>query len=359
MSVPLVSGVAALVWSQYPALSKSEVRQILTSTADDIGTSGRDIYYGYGKANSYRAVSYLPGWSYRKQKTISGTTAGAQTNYQMKLTIYNTSGTDTPGVVYLNGSARSDFGDLRFTKSDGVTLLDYWIESYTSGVSAVVWVEVDSIPASPGTVDIYLYYGNPSATSASNGAATFAFFDDFNGDSIDTSKWNTSGTVTVSNSEVTGQLLSKQGFATGNHAIRARARAVSANTYVTYMGWSNQIGGGSSLACIIYRTACTNPLYSCVSMQTYSPQSNSNVAVTGRQDDTNYHIFEARKLSSTATFTMDNTYNDGSLPASSTYIIPIAKYVWKDNANSGTGSAATYWDWVLVHNFVSPEPAWA
>ncbi len=60
-----------------------------------------------------------------RKLTIIGTTAGAQTNYQMKLTVYNSSGTDTPGTVHLRGNARSDFGDIRFTKSDGVTLLDY------------------------------------------------------------------------------------------------------------------------------------------------------------------------------------------------------------------------------------------
>ncbi len=85
-------------------------------------------YLGYAKS-----VINLSGWDYRKQKTITGTTAGAQTNYQMKLTVYNSTGTDTPGNVYLGGNARSDFGDIRFTKSDGATLLDYWIESYTSG----------------------------------------------------------------------------------------------------------------------------------------------------------------------------------------------------------------------------------
>ncbi|VVB85971.1 Halolysin [uncultured archaeon] len=179
MAAPHVSGVAALIWSQNPALSNNEVRQILTNTADDLGSPGRDIYYGYGRVNAYRAGS-LPGWSYRKQKTITGTTAGAQTNYQMKLTLYNSTGTDTPGNIYLGGNVRSDFGDIRFTKSDGVTLLDYWIESYTPGVSAVVWVKVDSIPASPGTANIYLYYGSPSATSASNGNNAFVFFDDFN-----------------------------------------------------------------------------------------------------------------------------------------------------------------------------------
>jgi subtilisin family serine protease len=35
----------------------------------------------------------ISGWDYRKQRTITGTTAGAQTNYQMKLTLYNTTGT--------------------------------------------------------------------------------------------------------------------------------------------------------------------------------------------------------------------------------------------------------------------------
>lgn len=152
----------------------------------------------------------ISGWDYRKQKTINGTTAGAQTNYQMKLTLYNSTGTDTPGNVYLGGNAMSDFGDIRFTKSDGVTLLDYWIESYTPGVSAVVWVKIDSIPASPSTANIYLYYGNPSATSVSNGDATFLLFDDFLGTSLDTTKWNkvtrfgySGNSISVSGSNIT------------------------------------------------------------------------------------------------------------------------------------------------------------
>jgi hypothetical protein len=51
-----------------------------------------------------------------------------------------------------------------------------------------IWVKVPFIPAST-TKTIYVYYGNPSATSTSNGTATFDFFDDFNDNSIDTSKW--------------------------------------------------------------------------------------------------------------------------------------------------------------------------
>ena len=72
---------------------------------------------------------------------------------------------------------RADFGDIRFTKSDGETLLDYWLESYDGGV-ATFWVKVDSIPASPDTIQIYVYYGNPDATTTSNHDATFKSISD-------------------------------------------------------------------------------------------------------------------------------------------------------------------------------------
>ncbi len=156
--------------------------EIVEFTASETGTYDAQVqartYSGSEIIGFAKTVVALPGWDYRKLKTITGTTA--QTNYQMKLTVHKASGTDTPGVVYLGGNVKDDFGDLRFTRSDGVTLLDYWIESYTSGVSAVVWVEVDSIPASPGTADIYIYYGNPSAASASNGKNTFLAYGGLN-----------------------------------------------------------------------------------------------------------------------------------------------------------------------------------
>ncbi|MCX9012231.1 MAG: DUF2341 domain-containing protein [Candidatus Methanoperedens sp.] len=164
------------------------------------------------------------GWFYRKQKNITGSTAGAQTNYQMKLTIYNSSGTDTPGNIYLGGNAKSDFSDLRFTKSDGVTLLDYWIESYTPGVNATVWVEVDSIPASPNTASIYLYYGNSFASSSSNIHNTFLFGDNFEDSSWTANNWNlfTGGYTLVSATQrdgSTGNVLKSNNNSGQTHII--------------------------------------------------------------------------------------------------------------------------------------------
>jgi len=57
MAAPHVAGVAALIWSVFPELSRDQVRQRLRETADDLGTEGFDIYYGYGRVNAWRAVA--------------------------------------------------------------------------------------------------------------------------------------------------------------------------------------------------------------------------------------------------------------------------------------------------------------
>jgi hypothetical protein len=109
---------------------------------------------------------------------------------------YNRALSDAEIQALYQAKARLDYEDIRFTDSDGSTLLNYWQEA-----DGRFWVKVPSIPAS-STKTIYVYYGNPGATSASNGTLTFDFFDDFLGTSLDTSKWYVvAGTsYTVSNS---------------------------------------------------------------------------------------------------------------------------------------------------------------
>ena len=125
-------------------------------------------------------------WKYRRPITIDNTNnSNTLTDYQIKLSL-NSSNFDF-------SKANSDGSDIRFTDSDGVTKLSYWIENWDStNQTATVWVKVNSIPAS-STKDIYMYYGNPSATSESNGDDTFVFFDDFNSGSLDGNKWYSNG----------------------------------------------------------------------------------------------------------------------------------------------------------------------
>ncbi len=56
---------------------------------------------------------FLSGWGRRKSKVVSGSTAGAQTNFQMQLTVYKSAGVDTNTEVYLGTNVGSGEENLR------------------------------------------------------------------------------------------------------------------------------------------------------------------------------------------------------------------------------------------------------
>lgn len=59
MATPHVSGVAALVWSNFPTASNQELRDALTGTAEDLGAPGRDDSFGYGLVRAQAALDDL------------------------------------------------------------------------------------------------------------------------------------------------------------------------------------------------------------------------------------------------------------------------------------------------------------
>lgn len=169
-------------------------------------------YDGYGGAFPWRSgiarSTNLTAWT----RLNSG---NALTNVANSVTIYY-DGTgyvchwwlgapDTSGIyrgypdlresVSLGGRCQTDFGDVRF--GQGATELDYWVEEQTDSSYAIIWVEVATIPADPDSTTIDIYYGRTGLTTASDGDATFDFFEDFE---IDLTKWTltvTGGTVTL------------------------------------------------------------------------------------------------------------------------------------------------------------------
>lgn len=89
--------------------------------------------------------------------------------------------------IKLNKTSRSDFGDLRFTDSDGVTLIGYQgrgkIVNKTDNWLATIRIKVRDIPAWPDKKVIYLYSGNSMATypeddSSEENALAEILFDD-------------------------------------------------------------------------------------------------------------------------------------------------------------------------------------
>lgn len=59
MATPAVSGVAALVWSNHPTCTGSQIRQVLKDTALDAGAAGKDDYFGYGIVQAADADAYI------------------------------------------------------------------------------------------------------------------------------------------------------------------------------------------------------------------------------------------------------------------------------------------------------------
>jgi len=152
-------------------------------------------------------MGWLTDWSYRKSITLSRA-SGAVSNYQMKLLVGESSGA-TGEDVDCAGHCLSNFNDLRFTASDGETLLDYWIESITGTTPnqlATVWIEFDSIGT--GDTTFYMYYGNAGAAAYSSIADTFIVGDDFergsNGDAIGGSWTLRRGDVDISTEQKYG-----------------------------------------------------------------------------------------------------------------------------------------------------------
>ena len=59
MSTPHVAGVAALLKSKHAELSNEEIREMLRTTAKDLGEEGKDDYYGYGMVDAYAALGII------------------------------------------------------------------------------------------------------------------------------------------------------------------------------------------------------------------------------------------------------------------------------------------------------------
>ncbi len=189
------------------------------------------------------------GYTYYKAHNITGSSDGALSDYQMKFIVHSGSGNDSGQDVFLNGHSLSWPNDIRFTNSNG-SLLNYWIESYDSN-NATFWVKVDCINAGQNSTLVGLYYGKSNESTGSNGSGTFTFFDDFQGSSLNLTKWASQPSdATVNNSVLSvngnnaGNVLSKDTYGVG-YALEFRMSITSTTQSDNFVGFfsSNPLCG--------------------------------------------------------------------------------------------------------------------
>jgi len=146
--------------------------------------SGNYTTYYYDSLNRLVNVTYndrvepvwLSGWTYRKEVWLGNENNKYLRDYQIKFKVHRNTGTDSPPDVFLGAKCRADFGDIRFTNMEG-NQLSYWIQSVDDD-TATIWVKVDKIVYPQDTL-IYIYYGNPEATTTSSGASTWIHYEDW------------------------------------------------------------------------------------------------------------------------------------------------------------------------------------
>ena len=279
------------------------------------------------------------------------------TNYKTSLLGYSVNVVDSAeqdDEVSCEGRCRADFGDVRFAGSDGVTLLDYWIEEQVDGDHATFWVEIaDDLSSASAT--IYMYYGNTSATTTSNGDATFVFFDDFDGGSLDLGKWVVrQGDVSVVSSELvlTG-IASPRGIVDSlttfgpYSSLHTRARLSQGITHTHHFCSMRESGTWSNRAGDLYtvNTGANKAHYVTVETDTTS------FVYVALADVTAYHLYTAAwKLGES------RVYQDDTPKATITTNVPSVdmSVVFYEGETANT---YCYVDWCFVSKWVDPEPA--
>jgi hypothetical protein len=140
----------------------------------------------------------IEGYTYLQEIEYSGCDQGV---YQQDIVIHRATSlpyNETIGGldvwhIYVGEHCREDYGDIRFVNSTGAELAYYLWPGYDSSSArfCVRLVGADS------TGMLMVWYGNPTATTTSDGDATYEFFDQFDGDTLGTSWGSTAGSPTV------------------------------------------------------------------------------------------------------------------------------------------------------------------
>src|SRR3989344_5257710 len=144
-------------YRRLPVLAQKLVASLLVLTITI--TSLYSLSFLFAEKTS--AAWFDDSWSYRQRIPIDTHTA-AETN------VYNEMSVDTATLT--TDKLQADCDDLRFTKENG-EILPYQIVSGCDTATTVIRVGFDTMPIVP--FNIYMYYGNPSATSVSTTFATW------------------------------------------------------------------------------------------------------------------------------------------------------------------------------------------
>jgi hypothetical protein len=311
-------------------------------------------------------------WAYFNEITIDNSGNSSNLSDYSVLVIVNTASLISAGKMNADGS------DIRFT-TDFTDNLSYWIDpgiqnEYGINTAAThIWVKVPAINAT-GTSTIKLKYGNPSADAESNISTTFLLGDDFNDNTLDASKWNT----TIINS---GQILEQNqrlehNSPASNPESFAYLQSIQSFTEPVVLEMQFKKGG------YVYRNAGFSETYPSTSnaanfnYQDYGLIS-ANTTIDGTSNSISYsdqywsttynpeyYLSIIRKPDGNFSYSLSVpsfepggplTWNNdiaASMPLTTPLVVTANDYVWYAASNLQT----RYEDNIRVRKYSSPEP---
>ena len=189
---------------------------------------------------------------------------------RLKLTFNNASQTENlnnfPVLVKLNSSRVNyadikDAGeDIRFVDSNGITNLDYEIETWNESGDSIIWVKVPRIDANSSSDHIWMYYGNTSASDAQNPGGVwngiYSAVWHFNS-TIDDSSNNNINLIENNTTDQAGVFAGAKGFSAGSSSYMYSQTAsdfdFGANDSYFFSGWVKSTAAQSANAIMLHR----------------------------------------------------------------------------------------------------------
>ncbi len=278
--------------------------------------------------------------------TITEQSGNDLTDYTVKLTIDNT-------LQYFWKYANTN--NIYFIDENGNPLYFYIEQFDTTNQNATIWVKIPSIPASK-SVTIYMYVDNNNPYQNYNDPTkAFYIYDDFNESSL-SSIWNVvSGTPSISN----GYLVLPSGGTTISTSSSLLHLYVKVKCYIDTLPSSADGGldvvfardtnGDMYDAWLDYKSGVTQNNADL----RYCPSGSACTWFNGNwTPDTNEHVWEIYRDQSGSM----KLLLDGSQVASgsSTAMSSSAEFRL---VGFGTDTFNMYVDYVLVRNYVDPEPS--
>jgi len=284
-------------------------------------------------------------WLYKRPITFTNDSGSELSNFQVLITL------TTSNFDYSH--CKEDGSDIRFINASEDTKLPYWIEEWNYNGDSKIWVKVDSIPTG-SNVCLYLYYGNDSAISESNGSRVFELFDDFENLNI----WN--GIFITSDSYAKAEngylkLYSKEGTAVIDSPVTLENVIIDAKVLVqdNSYGFILQMSQGE------YTNGYAKNGYMAAwnwfgwveGLTLFQDEEGTTLASTTEGGLSNGETYILSLLFASPTLKM---LNDGTeiLSASDSTFSSLSALALRANRSE-------YWiDWIRVRKYVSSEPTY-